>query len=135
MEDRWPQRSRFLELLEDWQTRNNKTSKDFADAIGKSLASFYTYRTRTTSRPPQELLVKMADVLGVSITEFIADPGATIAGQAVKGLTEKEQFFAEMMFNKYRDPDLTEEDRQLLFEDWTRDYDRLKAMKARHTKP
>ena len=115
--------------------REKKTSQDFATAIGKSLASFYTYRTRTTSRPPQEMLVKMADVLGCSITEFIADPGATIAGQDVKGLTEKEQFLAEMMFNKYRDPDLTEEDRLLLFEDWTRDYDRLKAMKVRHNKP
>jgi len=114
---------------------NKKTSQDFATAIGKSLASFYTYRTRSASIPTAELLIKMATVLDCDITELITNPKATVAGQSLKGLSEMEQALAHMAFGKFRDPDLTEDDRQILFQDWIRDYDRLKAMKARHLKP
>ena len=132
--ERWPQRERFNQLLEEWMARTGKGVREFAMAIGKSDGTVYSYMSRRSTRPPEPLGRMMAEVLGCRLTELYSYPGATIAGQPVKGLTEREQVLAELLFAKYRDPDLTEPDRQMLFEDWMRDYDRLKAMKARHTK-
>jgi len=132
MEDRWPQRERFCELLDQWIADGNGTTAEFAYQVKKSVAMIYSLRSRPTSLPTVELVVDIARVLRCRITELITDPGATIAGQDVTGLTGKEQVLAEIIFQKYRDPEFDEADRQQLFEDFIRDYDRLKAMKARH---
>ena len=132
--DRWPQRARFNELLDEWCKRNHANLADFAKACEKSASSIYTYSSRIASRPPEPLMRVFAKTLGCSILEFTTDPAATIAGQAVDGLSEREQVLAEMLFSKFRDPALSEDDRQMLFEDWMRDYDRIKTMKARHQK-
>jgi len=131
--DRWPQRWRFKELLDEWLAKDpSRTIDQFAELVHRSVQTVYSYRTRPEAKPPFELVQAFCREFGEDESELWSFPNTTL-GKWADGLTDTEAHLLEMAVKKFKDPALSTEDREMLFEDWLRDYDRIKAMKARHS--
>lgn len=131
--DSWPQQSVFRARIDAYKKAHGITQKQLAEELGTSLGTlrFWLYGDR---RPSLQSLQRVAALCGCSVTEFIDDPGQEIAGQVAPDLTEKRRVIASMMFDGVTSTDLSDEDAQLLFEDFIAMKSRLQALKARAKK-
>lgn len=118
--------------MDELQERTGKKHVEIAQDFGTSLATFRGWLYNKTKRPSLDTLQRAASLFGVSVTEFIDDPGQEIGGKTASDLTEKRRFIAGLMFDGITANELTDEDAQYLWEDFCANRARLVAMKARH---
>lgn len=122
-----------------------KKLKEFREKTGKTNARIAVEDLNTTPgtlkfwlsgtrQPYIENLQLMSEVFGCSVTEFMDDPGQEIAGQDASELTEKRRFIAGLMFEGITSDELSDEDAQLLYEDYLANRARLIALKNRMKK-
>ena len=130
--DIWPKRENYKTRLKAHLKLKGETQAQFAALLGLSLTHFRNGLYREEKRLGVDALSQSAGIFGCSVSEFVDDPGAEIAGQTTEGLSEKSRFLASLMFDKFKASDLTDEDREILYQDYLQNYDRLKSLKARH---
>jgi len=81
--DPWPERARFRELVDAWMDRHpgqnrGRLREELAHQIGiapEYLRQLYSGRTKS---PGLDVIRRMAEVLGCSITELIQDRGPVL---------------------------------------------------------
>ena len=132
--DPWVRRPKFRELVDRWlQNHPDRNRDDLAKLIGlsgwKSLKQYYSGKIKI---PGRNLIESMIPVLGCQASDLMNDPGAKIAGKTTEGMSEKSRFLASLMFDKFMSSDLNDEDREILYQDWLQNHDRLRSHKARH---
>ena len=130
MTEAWPQKNRFRVLLALYQTRNGKSQDQVASELGVSLGHLRNLLYRSDKRPSLELLQRACTLFGVSVTDFIDDPNARPAGQDLSSASEQSRFLASVIVQDMNAPDLTDEDRQELWEDFQRGLSRIRKRKA-----
>jgi hypothetical protein len=131
--DIWPKRENYKTRLKAHLKKTGETQAQFAqDHLGLSLSHFRNCLYRDEKRLGVDALSTSAGLFGCSVSEFIDDPGAEVAGQTTDGLSEKSRFLASLMFDKFKSSDLTDDDREILYQDYLQNYDRLQTLKARH---
>lgn len=128
--DVWPQRMRFKVLLALYQTKNKKTQQKVADELGISLGHLRNIMYRDDRRPSLDVLKKACVLFGVSVTDFIDDPNALPAGQDMSDQSDQARFLATVMVQDLMASDLTDEDRQELWEDFQRGLARIRKRRA-----
>jgi transcriptional regulator with XRE-family HTH domain len=126
----WIRVGNFKKQLKDYRTRTGKTQVQAAEALETTFSTLKFWLSGNRS-PHIESLQRAATLFGCSVTEFIDDPGKEIAGVDVAQLSEKRRFLAGLMFEGITADDLSDEDAQLLYEDYLAAKARLIAMKNR----
>jgi len=128
----WLRAGAFKKRLKEYQARTGKTQAQVAKDLGTTYGTLRFWLSGT--RPPRVENLQAAVILfgnGCSLSEFIDDPGKEIAGVDVTQLSEKRRFLAGLMFEGITAEGLSDEDAQLLYEDWLANLNRLRALKAR----
>lgn len=131
----WPQRSAFRAKVTEYRTTQKITLAKVAELVGLEESTLKDYLYKRHIKPSLEVLQKAAALFGCSVTEFLDDPGAEIAGQDLSGLSESKRFAARVMMEDMKAEDLSDEDILTLMEDHRRALERLRAFKARFGRP
>lgn len=131
MSDIWPQRQAFRARLGEFLERTRQTQAQFCDLIGVSLDHLRNALYRPAKRLSLDAIQRSAGIFGVSVTEFIDDPGAEILGQDLVYLSDQARFFASLMVKDMASEDLTDEDRKFIYQDFQSAIQRHRAVKAR----
>ena len=114
MDDQWPQRLVFRQLVDAYKKRADLTSEQLAPLLGIKPQSLHKYLYGRTKRPGRKVLIQAAGLFGCSLGELFLDtPQANIP----EGLGPVDQFRFDTMVEKMNGADLTAKDRQILFED------------------
>lgn len=130
MTQTWPQKNRFRVLLALYQMKNGKSQEKVASELGVSLGYLRNILYRSDKRPSLELLQRACALFGVSVTDFVDDPNAKLAGQDLSSASAQARFLASVIVQDMNAPDLTDEDRQELWEDFQRGLSRIRKRKA-----
>lgn len=130
MSEIWPQRPQFVEHVKAYRLREKVKLADIAKSLGLEESTLKDYLYREDTRASLEVLQKASKLFRVSVTEFIDDPGAPIAGQDMSQDSEEDRFFAKMLIKGVRPRDLTDEQKQFIIEDTFRIVARIRAMAA-----
>ena len=126
MDDQWPQRLVFRQLVDAYKKRADLTSEQLAPLLGIKPQSLHKYLYGRTKRPGRKVLIQAAGLFGCSLGELFLDtPQANIP----EGLGPVDQFRFDTMVEKMNGADLTAKDRQILFEDFMTAYNRLVTLK------
>lgn len=129
----WLRVSNFKIQLKAYRERAGKTNAQVAVDLKTTPGTLKFWLSGT--RPPHiESLQWAATVFGCSVTEFVDDPNQEVAGQSTEGMSEKGRFLSSLMFDKFNAPDLTDEDREILFKEFLQNDDKLRSIKAIYEK-
>lgn len=131
MNDVWPQRLRFRVLLALYQARNGKTQEQAAEDLGVSLGHLRNLCYRPGRRPSLELIRRASGLFGVALTEFVDSPGVQIGGQDLSSQSDQARFLSTVIVKDMSAEDLSDEDRQELWEDFQRGLARIRKRNAR----
>ncbi len=131
MTDVWPQRQRFRVLLALYQTRNGKTQQQVADDLGVSLGHLRNLLYRPGRRPSLEVIQRACGLFSVPVTDFVDNPAAQVGGQDLSSQTDQARFFATVIIKDMSAEDLSDEDRQELWEDFQRGLARIRKRNTR----
>lgn len=126
----WPHVDAFKRRLAEYQARTDKTQAEVASELETTYGTLMFWLSG--SRPPKrENMQRAAALFGCSVTEFMDDPGATVAGRSTADLSEARRFVSGQMFKDITADDLSDEDAMVLYEDFLAARARLVAMKQR----
>ena len=126
----WLKVSNFKKQLEAYRNRTGKTNAQVAEDLGTTPGNLKFWKAGTR-QPYIVNLQRMAEVFECSVIEFVDDPGQEIAGQTAAGLTDRRRLLASQMFEAITSRDLTDEDVQLVYEDFLNSLNRIRALKVR----
>lgn len=129
--DVWPKRINFRKALQALAKREGWSRPELAERLELNEGSLHSLFYDKTRKAGLEVIQRAAVMTGKSITEFIDDPGQPIAGQDASHLSDKRRFLAGLMFDGITADDLSDDDAQLLYEDYLAAKARLIAMKTR----
>lgn len=132
--DKWPQRTTYRKRLKEYQDRAKKTQKDVADYLGLSLAHFRNAIYRPEKRLGVDMLSASAGLFGCGIQEFVDDPAALSTDIDLTKSNPIDRYRFNQMIQVMGDKELSDSDRQLLFEDFIRDVERLLVIKRKLAK-
>ena len=125
---KWPQQEHWQNLLEEYRREHNLTNEEVAQRMGIAVSTLITYTYQKNRGPGPKILLKFAETVGCSIAELMLDaPASHLPGD----MGEVDEFRFSQMLESMKNPDLTPEDRQILFEDFTAAYERLLILKQR----
>lgn len=136
MTDVWPQRAEFRKYMKGYQAAMlaqhhlKVTHKQIAKSLGISEGHLRNVLYRPTYTLSVDALQRAARLFGCSITEFIDDPNIKPAGQELTGLSDQARFFAIVLVKDLVSGDLSDDDRQELWEDFQRGLARIRKRKA-----
>ena len=131
MTDVWPQRQRFRVLLALYQTNTRKNQQQAAEDLGVSLGHLRNLLYRPGRRPSLEVIQRACGLFGVPVTDFVDNPTAQVGGQDLSSQTDQARFFATVIIKDMSAEDLSDEDRQELWEDFQRGLARIRKRNAR----
>lgn len=86
--DRWPLRWRFKELVSDHREAKGLSKAEMAQSLGLAESTLRNYLYNRQLVPSLGLLQRAAKLFGVSVTEFVDDPGITGEGIPKRALLE-----------------------------------------------
>jgi len=128
----WPQRDNFKKLVLDHRKEHGLTPEAMADLLGLKPSGLHgLLYDKRTGCPKLETAQQAARVLGVKLSEIVDDPGKEIAGNDASGLSEARRFLANAMFHGITADEISDEDAQLLYEDFLASRARISSLKAR----
>lgn len=130
--DPWIKRPRFRELCDEWlRNHPGATKNDLAHELNladdRSLKQYYSGKKPLSKK----LLYNCMAIFRVEAAELVDDPLAPIGGIAADELTHQGKMWLSMIYNRFKDPDLTDEDREEIYNEVRRFCDRIKSFKAR----
>lgn len=128
----WPQFQNFKRHVAKYKKEHRIKHEDVAHRLDIKIA-YLRNLLYGQKKPSFEFIQRAAALFECKLTEFIDDPGEKIAGEDASSLTPKRRFLAQMMFERYSSEDLTDEDAELLFQDFLANEQRLRAIKARRS--
>ena len=131
MNDVWPQRLRFRVLLALYQERTHKTQEQAASDLGVSLGHLRNLLYRPGRRPSLDFIQRASGLFGVVLTEFVDDPVGQVGGQDLSSQSDQARFFSTVIVKDMNAEDLSDEDRQELWEDFQRGLARIRKRNAR----
>jgi len=85
--DRWPQRTRFKELVAHYRQARKVTRAVVAQALGIAESTLHNYLYNRSMAPSAAVLQRAAKLFGVSVTELLDDPGMALRGLKAKDLS------------------------------------------------
>lgn len=132
--DSWPQRAAFSARLKEYQKQTGKTQAQAAIDLGLSLDGLRQILYQKKRRARLDTCQRAASVFGCSVTEFLDDPGANPAGVDLSTHTPMDRYRFGRMIESMNELPLTEEDKDILFEDWMRDAQRRAASNQKREK-
>lgn len=127
---KWPFHPNLQEEDKNYRERTGSTQAFIAEQLETTLTTYRNY-LYGQKKPSDRFVQRASAFFGCSISRFMDDPGAEIAGQSAVHLSDKRRFLAGLMFEGITSDDLTDEDAQLLYEDHLAAKARLIAMKNR----
>lgn len=137
MGDRWPQRSRFKEIVDAWRHREGLTIAAIAERLDLTYNTLrqYTSPARKDTKPSVELLTRAAILFGCRLTEFVDDPNADPGGVPLGALAPLDRSKFDRMIKAVNEElVLTDEDKDILYEDYMRDAGRRDAANRKRGK-
>lgn len=129
--DAWLHRSKFQDRVKAYQAATGATQEGVAQALGTTVGTLRGWLYNRNRKPSIETLQRAAALFSCSVTEFMDDPGAAVAGQSLEGLSETRRFVARLMLEDLKAEDLSDDDVRILMEDHQRALERLRALKGR----
>lgn len=96
----------FAKKVRKLRTDNDLTLEDLANKLGTTKNYVWQLENKTPARPSGQLLLRIADIFGVS-PDFLIDD---------KSETETQDQFADALFRKSKDLDLTKSDKDKILE-------------------
>lgn len=125
----WIQVKAFREHLRRYAMRTGKTQIQIAQDLGTTYATLRFWLSGTRS-PKRASLQRAAALFETSVTNFMDDPGGAIEGEEASGLSEIQRFRAKVILGDMKAEDLTDQDWQIIFEDYIHARDRMRAIKS-----
>jgi len=110
--DIWEQRKRFKEAVAAFRKASGKRLQEVAELLGLKESTLKDYLYREDVRPSLQVLQQAAALFGCSVTEFIDDPGAQIAGLDpgdLGQLSAAKRAVMNMVFQRLKHGDVTDE--------------------------
>lgn len=131
----WFNLPRFRQRLEEFRDRTGKTNADVAAAMGIKPDTFSKYLYNNAKRQfSMEQLMGASALFECSVYEFILDSANTCRNEGLTSLSDKAKFFAQLILEKYRSSDISDEDREILYEDFVRNEQRIREIGQRKTR-
>lgn len=129
---RWPQREQFKKELKKYKKAQGITAKGAAERFGTTVGTLNAYLSRKDTQPSLEWLQTACGVMGISVSQFIDDPGADRPSTLdLSSFSEIDRYRFDQIIHELGDEKLTDEDRQMLFEDFKSQKMRLLSLKNR----
>lgn len=132
-EDVWPKRVNFRQRLKEWTKREHKTQADFVALLNKKVKCSLGHLQNALYKPDKILgnaiLAEAVKIFGPPCTmmEFIDDPGSKPGGIPLRDLDPLPRAQFERMIQSTNTLLLTQEDLDILFDDYMRDAQRRDA--------
>ena len=118
MRDIWPQRQKFKSALEEYQAKTGKKQAEVAEDLNMSLHGLRQVLYQKGRRCSFETAQKASALFGVSVTEFLDDPGAPPPGvghEKWAAISERDRVIASAMFADITADQLTEAEKDELY--------------------
>ena len=128
--ERWPQRTRFRQLIEKYKATHRIVTRDVAELLNLKASTLLQYMYNRATRPSEHVLHRAAILFECSILEFLEDPAASRARTQAPESEDSSGFFSNLILKDLKAEDLTDEDRRILFEDFQQGLARLRALKG-----
>ena len=129
---RWPQRESFRKELNKYKKAQGITSKVAAERFGTALGTLNAYLSRKDTLPSLEWLQAACAVMKIGVNQFIDDPGGerpTTLDLSPYSAIDRYRF--DQLIHELGDEQLTDDDRQMLFEDFKNKKQWLLSLKNR----
>jgi transcriptional regulator with XRE-family HTH domain len=118
MRDTWPQRENFKRALEKYQAETGKKQAEVAEDLKMSLHGLRQILYQKGRRCSFETAQKASALFGISITEFLDNPGAPPPGMDQEKwalIRERDRVIASAMFADITADQLTETEKDELY--------------------
>ncbi|MDR2697139.1 MAG: helix-turn-helix domain-containing protein [Holophagales bacterium] len=118
MHDTWPQRENFKRALEKYQAKTGKKQAEVAEDLNMSLHGLRQILYQKGRRCSFETAQRASALFGVSVTEFMDDPGAPPYGMDQEkwaAIRERDRVIASAMFSDITADQLTEAEKDELY--------------------
>lgn len=124
MDNVWPQRPQFKSEINQLKKAKGWTLAQVAERLRSTEGTLHAYMYGKKTKPSLEYLQDAAALAGCSVSLFIDDPGAAPGGFDLSDRNPIDRYRAGRIIDYMNNPLLTEEDKDILFEDYIRDASR-----------
>jgi len=136
--DVWPQREKFKAFVKAYQKNTGKSQEEVAGALDVARSSLRFWLYQKKRKPSFDILKRAAKLFGCSVTEFVDDPAGAAKVPGVEQnawavLSERDRVIASAMFADITADDLSEQDKDLLYEAWKEEVAKFKKYKRAGT--
>jgi transcriptional regulator with XRE-family HTH domain len=130
--NRWTQQPAFRKESDRYKAAHKLTTKKVAELLHTTLGTLNAYLYRKTAKPSLEFLQNAALVFGCSVSIFIDDPGADRPTSVdLSPYSEIDRYRFDQIVHTLDDPRLSDDDRQMLFEDFKRQANWILNLKSK----